>query len=249
MPRNTRQCPPGLPVHVIQRGNNRQVCFASDSDLKAYANWLLDAAAKYDVAIHAWVFMTNHVHLLLTPTSPNAISRCMQYLGRYYVPYFNYRYKRTGTLFEGRFKSNVVQNQKYFLVCQRYIELNPVRAGMVSDPVDYAWSSYRAHAYGLAAKMWQPHPEYLALGQSFSTRVSAYRKLFTLKLDEDVITEIRDALNSGLVLGNEQFRRDVEQLTGQRQHHLKRGPKPNTKPAKKKCFDSDCIFDNQTRSD
>ena len=115
MPRNPRQCPPGLPVHVIQRGNNRQVCFASDSDMKAYANWLLDAAAKYDVAIHAWVFMTNHVHLLLTPTSPNAISRCMQYLGRYYVRYFNYRYKRTGTLFEGRFKSNVVQNQKYLL--------------------------------------------------------------------------------------------------------------------------------------
>lgn len=170
--------------------------------------------------------MTNHVHLLMTPKSSNAISKCIQYLGRYYVRYFNYKYKRTGTLFEGRFKSNVVQNQKYLLACQRYIELNPVRAGMVSDPADYTWSSYRAHAFGHVAKMWQPHPEYRALGQSASTRMSAYRRLFTHTMDEDLITDIRKALNTGLVLGNEKFRREVEQLTGQRQFHLKRGPKP-----------------------
>ncbi len=229
MPRKPRQCPPGLPVHVVQRGNNRQICFASDSDFKAYAKWLLEAASKYGVAIHAWVFMTNHVHLLLTPTSPNAISHCMQYLGRYYVRYFNYRHKRTGTLFEGRFKSCVVQNQKYLLACQRYIELNPVRAGMVSDPAEYTWSSYQAHAFGLAARMWQPHPEYLALGQSSTKRMSAYRQLFEHELIEDVITDIRLALNTGLALGNERFRREVEQLTGQRQYHLKRGPKAKRK--------------------
>ena len=236
MPRRSRQCPTGLPVHVVQRGNNRQICFVSDSDLKAYANWLAEAAAQYDVAIHAWVFMTNHVHLLLTPSSSNALSRCMQYLGRYYVRYFNYRYKRTGTLFEGRFRSSVVQNQTYLLICQRYIELNPVRAGIVSDPADYTWSSYQAHAFGHAARMWQPHPEYLALGQGRATRMSAYRKLFTLELETNVIADIRDALNTGLVLGNEQFRREVEQLTGQRQYHLKRGPKPKGKPYLKKEF-------------
>ena len=226
MPRRSRHCPPGLPVHVVQRGNNRQVCFTSDSDLKAYACWLREAAKEYGVAIHAWVFMTNHVHLLMTPSSSYAISSCMQHLGRYYVRYFNYRYQRTGTLFEGRFKSNVVQNQEYLLGCQRYIELNPVRAGLVFDPVDDSWSSYRVHAFGHGSRMWQPHAEYLALGEDTSTRLSVYRELFAGKLDEDIITKIRYALNTGLVLGNGKFRREVEQLTGQRQHLLKRGRKP-----------------------
>lgn len=197
--------------------------------MKAYANWLLEAATKYGVAIHAWVFMTNHVHMLLTPPSSNAISNCMQYLGRYYVRYFNYRHNRTGTLFEGRFKSSIVQNQNYLLACQRYIELNPVRAGMVRDPADYSWSSYRAHAFGRPARMWQPHPEYVALGIDNATRYSAYRRLFAQELVDDVVTDIRDALNTGLVLGNERFRREVEELTGQRQYHLKRGPKPKKK--------------------
>ena len=134
MPRKCRVCPPGLPVHVVQRGNNRQVCFADDADLKAYAHWLREAADKYSVAIHAWVFMTNHVHLLVTLSSADGVSRCMQYLGRHYVRRFNFRYRRTGTLFEGRFKSGIVQSREYLLICQRYIELNPVRAGMVSDP-------------------------------------------------------------------------------------------------------------------
>lgn len=108
MPRRRRCCPPGLPVHVVQRGNNRQVCFASDADMKAYANWLREGAVKFGVDVHAWVFMTNHVHLLLTPGSPDAISRCMQYMGRYYVRHFNFRHRRSGTLFEGRFKSSIV---------------------------------------------------------------------------------------------------------------------------------------------
>ncbi len=122
MPRKRRVCPPGLPVHVVQRGNNGQVCFADEADFKAYGNWLREAADRYAVDIHAWVFMTNHVHLLVTPGVLDGISRCMQYLGRYYVRRFNYRYKRTGTLFEGRFKSSVVQSRGYLLVCQRYKE-------------------------------------------------------------------------------------------------------------------------------
>ena len=178
--------------------------------------------------IHAWVFMTNHVHLLTTPMMPNAISRSMQYLGRYYVRYFNYRYRRTGTLYEGRFKSNIVQSRNYLLACQRYIELNPVRAGMVNDPADYIWSSYRAHALGVKAKMWTPHPEYLALGPTSASRLLAYRKLVGEELGSELISEIRKAANTGLVLGNDRFRRKVEQLTGQRQHQLKRGPKPKT---------------------
>lgn len=236
MPRRTRDCPPGLPIHIVQRGNNRKVCFTQDADIKAYANWLREVAEKFDIAVHAWVFMTNHVHLLLTPKAEGCISSCMQHLGRLYVRYFNYRYKRTGTLFEGRFKSSLVQNGKYLLACQRYIELNPVRARIVRDPADYTWSSYRTHAFGQVAQMWQPHAEYLALGSSAIARRRAYRALFTDQMDTELVKDIRRALNTGLVLGNDRFRAEIEQLTDQRQYHLKRGPKPKPNPHPKEEF-------------
>ena len=136
MPRRRRLCPAGIPVHVIQRGNNGQVFFTSDKDIAAYANWLKEGAIKFDLRVHAWVFMTNHVHLLVTPLQNAAVSRLMQYLGRLYVRYFNYSHARTGTLFEGRFRSSLVQEDEYLSACLRYIELNPVRAGMVGDPGD-----------------------------------------------------------------------------------------------------------------
>lgn len=167
MPRLARKCPPQLLVHVIQRGNNRQVCFASDSDLKTYANWLFEACRTFSVNIHAWVFMTSHVHLLMTHSCRSGISGTVQYLGRLYARYFNFTYRRTGTLYEGRFKSSVVQDRHYLLACQRYIELNPTRAGMVDDPADYLCSSYRTHAFGNGAKIWTPHLEYPALGASY----------------------------------------------------------------------------------
>lgn len=229
-------CPVGLPVHVIQRGNNRQVCFAAEADCKAYAHWLHQGSLKFGVKIHAWVFMTNHVNLLLTPNTERAVSRLMQFLGRYYVRHFNFQYRRTGTLYEGRFKSSIVQSRKYLLACQRYIELNPVRAGMVSDPADYSWSSYRAHALGCHVKMWSPHDEYLALGTSKLARSDAYQALFRNKLDQELVADIRQAANVGLALGNDKFKEEVERLTGQRQHHLKRGPKPKPKPNLKEGF-------------
>ncbi len=215
MSRRQRCCPPGLPVHVVQRGNNRQVCFAGEPDLKAYVNWLREGAEKFGMVVHAWVFMTNHVHILVTPQAAESVSRCMQYLGRHYVRYFNYRYQRSGTLFEGRFRSCIVQSSDYLLACQRYIELNPVRAGMVSDPADYSWSSYRAHALGQPAAMWHPHSEYLALGDTPVARIIAYRRFFEQQHSAQLTTDIRDALNTGLVLGNERFRAEVEALTGQ----------------------------------
>lgn len=225
MPRRKRCCPAGLPVHIVQRGNNKQVCFTSDSDLAAYANWLKDAAKKYGVAIHAWVFMTNHVHLLVTPDADDAVSKTMQYIGRYYVRYFNYQYDRTGTLFEGRYKSSLIQSNHYLLACYKYIELNPVRAGLVKDPADYAWSSYRANTMGQAVKMWTPHENYLALGNNQERRQMAYQHFFTEDMGRELITDIRGALNTGLVLGDDHFRRQVAQLTGQAQKHKKRGPK------------------------
>ena len=177
MPRSARYCPPGVCVHVIQRGNNRQVCFTCDEDMKAYAYWLRDAGARFGVYIHGWVFMTNHVHLLMTPTTTSGISKLMQSLGRRYVRRFNHRYARSGTLFEGRFKSCLVQSRGYELTCLRYIELNPVRAGMVRDPGEYSWSSYHCHAYGVHSEMHTPLNQYLALGLNDLSRQENYRKV------------------------------------------------------------------------
>lgn len=149
----------------------------------------------------------------------------MQQLGRWYVRYFNNRYERTGTLYEGRFKSSVVQSSEYFLTCQRYIEMNPVRAGMVEAPADYSWSSYRAHALGCEVRMWTPHDEYLALGRTKTARLDAYRGLFTQPQSPKVVSKIRTATRTGFAFGNKQFRQELERKTGQRQFLRKRGPR------------------------
>ncbi len=209
MPRRPRFCPPTIPVHVIQRGNNRQTLFASDKEIAAYAHWLND---RFDGRIHGWVFMTNHVHLLLTPMCDGAVSRLVQYLGCLYVRYFNFAHARSGTLFDGRFKSCLVQEENYFLTCLRYIALNPMRAGLVTDPGDYRWSSYRIHGLGARARMWHPHTVYLSLGDTESARQKAYRTLVSEILDVDVIAKIRHCANTGLVLGSEKFRNQVAEM-------------------------------------
>ena len=231
MPRKRRCLPVGMPAHIIQRGVNRQICFASDEDMAAYANWLREGSAKFGVLIHAWVFMSNHVHLLLTPTQDRAISDCMQYLGRLYVRYFNDRYKRTGTLFEDRFKSHTIQTTPYLMVCSRYIELNPVRGGLVKAPSEYRWSSYCANAWGQPVKMWTPHEAYESLGSTKSARQLAYRRLFESELGAELISEIKRAQQTGFVLGTEKFRAQFEELTGFPQSHKKRGRKRNQKNA------------------
>jgi putative transposase len=149
----------------------------------------------------------------------------MQTLGRHYVRYFNHRYKRTGTLWEGRFKSCVVDAEDYLLVCQRYIELNPVRAGMVNAPGDYPWSSYRANGLGKPAKLWSPHRVYFELGRTPRDQAAAYRALFHGQIDAALIDQIRQATHQGMALGNDRFKQDVERLTRRRVRPLKRGPK------------------------
>lgn len=201
-----------MPVHVVQRGNNRQVCFAKDADIAAYANWLFEYSERYGVRVHSWVFMTNHTHLLMTADSDTGISKLMQTLGRMYVRYFNHTYDRTGALFEGRYRSSIVQEDRYLLNCQRYIELNPVRAGMVKDPGDYRWSSYRAHAFGTPVKLWAPHSTYLALGATSSDRQTNYREYFSTELAETAVAKIRACINKGLVLGTDKFRQQVDEL-------------------------------------
>ena len=162
---------PGQPQHVIQCGNNRSVIFVADEDYQFYLEKLNAACQKYECDLHAYVLMTNHVHLLITPHHIGAIGKLMQMLGRYYVQCFNHQYQRTGTLWEGRYKATLLDSDQYLLVCSRYIELNPVRANMVSHPSDYPWSSYAFNALGKENALLTPHPLYLALGRDETKRL------------------------------------------------------------------------------
>ena len=203
---------PGQPLHVIIRGNNREAIFCQDADYHYYLEKLTEASEKHGCEIHAYVLMTNHVHLLISPLqSKSGLSKCIQMLGRYYVQYFNYSYGRTGTLWEGRFKSTLVDSERYLLTCYRYIELNPVRAQMVAHPVEYPWSSYRANALGESNRLITPHNEYVRLGTNDITRQSAYRQLFAQCIPEKTLDEIRTATNKAWVLGSDVFKSQIEQ--------------------------------------
>mgnify|MGYP000439288526 CR=1 FL=1 len=216
MARLARICPSGIAQHIIQRGNNRQPCFASEHDFCNYAHWLKEYAAQFSVDIHAWVFMSNHVHLLATPHQADAISLMMQAIGRRYVRFFNKQYQRTGTLWEGRFKSCLIQSDRYLLQCYRYIELNPVRAAMVADPADYVWSSYQCNALGKTSDLCTPHPEYLALAKDDKQRLAVYRSLFQQRINKSLIEDISAATNKGLALGNQKFKQEIEALCNRR---------------------------------
>lgn len=221
MARLPRLSIPGCPQHVIQRGNNRQACFFADQDYSVYLDKLKDSAIKHNVEIHAFVLMTNHVHLLMTASSTDGISQVMQNLGRYYVRYINQTYQRTGTLWEGRFKSTLVDSEKYLLTLYRYIELNPVRANMVAAPSEYPWSSYHANAGDRNISLITPHGLYLALGNNEAERKSAYQSLFVSGLSENTIQTIRNATNKAWVLGDDSF---IEQVS----NTLPRRAKPST---------------------
>lgn len=225
MPRLERVCPNGYSQHIIQRGNNKQDCFYNDSDRKAYLYWLIKYSRKYCVDIHAWVLMDNHVHILCTPLEDFAISKMMQSLGRMYVQQFNHRHKRTGTLWEGRFKSCLVESRRYLLELHRYIELNPVRAGIVDNPIEFSWSSFAHNALGRNSSLCVPHSEYLALGNSTIERQNNYLLLFDDALNKKVINEIRCCTNKGVALGGSKFINQIEQETKQRISAIKPGRK------------------------
>ena len=223
MARLQRISPAGIPVHVIQRGNNRQACFVSDEDHRAYVGWLKEYSKKYEVDIHAWVMMTNHVHLLCTPRQEGALSRMMQSQGRHYVRYFNFEYRRSGTLWEGRYRSCLIQEERYLLEVYRYIELNPVRAEMVTNPGEYRWSSYQINGLGKVSSLCTPHLEYLSLGMEPLERQKNYRALFTHHVDDVLLEEIRTNTNKGMAVGNDRFKEEIEALTGRRVRAKKRG--------------------------
>jgi putative transposase len=221
---------PDQPLHVIQRGNDRQAIFFSDEDREQYLAWLLAAAREYGCRIHAYVLMTNHVHLLLTPEAADSLPRLMQSLGRRYVRYLNARRRRTGTLWEGRYRAAPIDSEAYLLACCRYIELNPVRARMVRHPRGHRWSSYPANALGEADPLVSPHPIYRALGRSAAERQAAYRALFRERLGDAFVEDLRNATNGGWALGDAAFKRRIAKAAKRRAEPLPRG-RPRAAPA------------------
>jgi putative transposase len=210
MARKPRFNLPGVPQHVIQRGHNREPCFFSEQDYFRYLDDLHEAAVRNCAAIHAYVLMTNHVHILVTPGTESGIAHMMQDLGRKYVRYINHSYRRSGTLWEGRYKASLVDSEAYLLTCMRYIEMNPVRAGMVDSPDEYRWSSYAANARGESNRLINDHPVYDFLGTTASDRQYAYRELFRFHLEDKQLHDIRAALNQEPVIGREDFKERIE---------------------------------------
>ena len=223
MPRRPRIQLDGVPLHIVQRGHNREPCFFCEEDYLSYLYWLGEALAESECELHAYVLMTNHVHLLLTPRHAAAIPRLIMSLGRRYVQYINRTHGRTGTLWDSRYKSSLIQAETYLLACMRYIEWNPVRAAMVDDPAHYRWTSYRHNGLGQADSRLSPHPLYLALGPTDRDRQAAYRALFGPHLDQAAIDDIRLALNQNQPLGNSRFYTRIEKMTGLRREARPRG--------------------------
>jgi putative transposase len=188
---------PDQPQHVIQRGNNREPTFAAAADYQFYLDVLREASERHGLQIHAYVLMTNHVHLLATPESPSSLPKTLQSLGRRYVQYFNYTYGRTGTLWEGRYRATVIDTERYLLTCMRYVELNPVRAGMVTRPGEYRWSSYHRNGDGASDPLVGDHDLYRRLGRTIEQRCAAYRRLFRSQLPKADLEAIREATHSG----------------------------------------------------
>ena len=220
---------PGWPAHLVVRGNDRQDIFRSDGDRIYFHRCLVETVRRHGVSVHAYVLMTNHVHLLATSNAAGSFARVIQAMGRRYVSYFNYLYDRTGTLWEGRYRSSIVEVDRYLLACHRYIEMNPVRAGMVGVPGDYPWSSHGFNARGRPDDLVTPHGVYLALGQDQPARQRGYSGLFECALGSGEIEAIRTAMNKGWALGGPSFCELVEDATGRRAAPARRGRRRATR--------------------
>jgi putative transposase len=201
MPRAARLVVPDVALHLVQRGNNRSQCFFAEADYARYLRYLARFAAEFGCSVHAYCLMTNHVHLLLTPHEQGACARAMKQLNQCYVQSINRLAGRTGTLWEGRFHTGLVLSGHYALACYRYIELNPVRAGLVVHPREYRWSSYEANAESKPDLLVSPHAAYLALGEEAGQRTRAYRHLFDSGMPEAAADDIRKATRGGYAIG------------------------------------------------
>src|SRR5258706_3776878 len=232
MPRRPRMHLAGVPLHIVQRSHNRQPCFLAEADYHSYRQCLGEALKDTGCRLHAYALMTNHVHLLVTPKKAEAVPGLIISLGRRYVQYINTTYRRSGALWDSRYKSSPIQAETYLLSCMRYIELNPVRAALVEDPAHFRWTSYRADALGKADTLLAPHPLYLGLGATDAARRAAYRALFRHEPDPQTVDAIRLAINQNQPLGNERFYARIERVTGQRRQARPRGRPRLEQPGK-----------------
>jgi putative transposase len=214
MPRQPRYFLPEIPQHVIARGVDKNPVFFGPQDYVHYLDDLRAAASAHGCDIHAYVLMTNHVHILLTPGHEKSLPLMMQAMGRTYVQRLNKRHRRTGTLWEGRYKACLVQNDRYLLTCQRYIELNPVRAGLARRPGDYPFSSFAANAYGAANSLLTRHPVYEALHADPVMRPKIYRHLFRDLFSAEELRLIRQRTNACSFLGDDRFKTTIESTLG-----------------------------------
>lgn len=229
MARLPRLVVPGQPHHIIQRGNNRQPVFLDDEDYQRFLGWLREAARTYKVSIHAYVLMPNHLHLLASPAEATGLAQMMQWIGRKYVPYFNQKYNRVGTLWQGRFKTSVIDSENYFLVCSRYIENNPVRAQLAATPQDYRWSSYAHHAGLGQDPVVVDHALYWALGNTPFQREAAYLALFQVPLSHAELLSIQTAVVKGWPLGSEAYRTQLEHRAKRQVLPRRRGRPPKAR--------------------
>lgn len=214
MPRQPRLVIAGYPCHIILRGNNRCAVFHSDKNRRFFIECIEDAKKRTKSKLYAYCLMTNHTHLLIEPSSEDGIAKMIQSVGRRYVQYINQAYKRTGTLWEGRFKSSLISKDEYLLACSRYIELNPVRAKMVEKPGDYPWSSYSFKAEGKINTLLDYDPAYLGLGKTKEERQVNYRRMFLKNIPDEELTRIRSATQRGGAMGSKDFIDRIAQILG-----------------------------------
>lgn len=230
MARLPRLSLPGYPHHVIQRGNNRQIIFTSAADYQVLLDLLYTNARKFDIAIHAYVLMTNHFHLLATPATDKALPQMMQAVGRSYVRYFNDLHARSGTLWDGRYRSTVIQADRYLLACMAYIDLNPLRAGMVAQAKDYPWSSHGHYAGLRLDKLITPHALFWSLGNTPFSREAAYCELVQTGVNTEQQMALTTSVLSGWALGEDSFVADLQKKTDRRVHiHQAGRPKAKSK--------------------
>jgi len=223
MARLPRLTVPGYPHHIIQRGNNRQAIFVTSEDRLRLLALLGEYAAQFRVAIHAYVLMDNHVHLLATPETADGLPKMMQAVGRSYVRYFNDRQGRTGTLWEGRYRCTLIESDRYLLACMVYIDLNPVRAGMVAQAREHPWSSHRHYIGQSTDKLITPHPLVWALGNTPFAREAAYADLVHAGVAADQQAALTDATLGGWALGGPTFVADLQKQTARRTSQMRAG--------------------------
>ena len=230
MARLPRLVVPNLPHHVIQTGNDSQLIFREPDDYPRFLGWLKDSAREFKVAIHAYVLMPDHVHLLASPSTEQGLAQMMQRVGRYYVPWYNAKYSRSGSLFQGRFKTSLIDAQRYFMVCSRYIESNPVRSQLVADPRDYPWSSFAHHAGLCSDPVITDHALYWALGNTPFQREAAYIEL-SQPLSAAEKATVDAAVLKGWPLGSDAFKTELQQRAKRQVLPAKRGRPFKVKPA------------------